>query len=100
MVDCSSRWLSRSIRQGTPIFATPSSSPAKVQPSYTEVTTLPSARRTTPPDACSALSMSRPTTAMSQGASEEEDEKRFFSVLMPGDQMVSIDNVTWPIHRR
>ena len=41
--------------------------------------------------------MGRPITAMSQGASEEEDEKRLFSVLMQGDQMVSIDNVTRPI---
>jgi hypothetical protein len=39
----------------------------------------------------------RPVTAMSQGASEEEDEKRLFTILMQGDQMVSIDNVTRPI---
>ena len=39
----------------------------------------------------------RPITAMSQGASEEEDEKRLFTILMQGDQMVSIDNVTRPI---
>lgn len=36
----------------------------------------------------------RPITAMSQGPSPEEDEKRLFSILMQGDQMVSIDNVT------
>lgn len=45
----------------------------------------------------SMIVMGRPITAMSQGASEEEDEKRIFSVLMQGDQMVSIDNVTRPI---
>jgi DNA primase RepB-like protein/primase-like protein len=39
----------------------------------------------------------RPITAMSQGPSPEEDEKRLFSILMQGDQMVSIDNVTRPI---
>ena len=38
--------------------------------------------------------MGRPVTAMSQGASQEEDEKRFFTILMQGDQMASIDNVT------
>ena len=36
-------------------------------------------------------------TAMSQGANAEEDEKRIFSVLMQGDQVVLIDNVTRPI---
>ncbi len=45
----------------------------------------------------SMVAMGRTITAMSQGASEEEDEKRLFSVLMQGDQMVSIDNVTRPI---
>lgn len=39
----------------------------------------------------------RPITAVSQGPSPEEDEKRLFSILMQGDQMVSIDNVTRPI---
>jgi hypothetical protein len=39
----------------------------------------------------------RPITAMSQGPSPEEDEKRLFTILMQGDQMVSIDNVTRPI---
>ena len=47
--------------------------------------------------ASATIVMGRPITAMSQGASEEEDEKRLFSVLMQGDQMVSIDNVTRPI---
>jgi hypothetical protein len=47
--------------------------------------------------ASAMIVMGRPITAMSQGASEEEDEKRLFSVLMQGDQMVSIDNVTRPI---
>ena len=41
--------------------------------------------------------MGRPVTAMSQGASEEEDQKRLFTILMQGDQMASIDNVTRPI---
>jgi hypothetical protein len=36
-------------------------------------------------------------TAMSQGANAEEDEKRIFSVLMQGDQVVLVDNVTRPI---
>ncbi|OYU90126.1 MAG: hypothetical protein CFE29_14095 [Bradyrhizobiaceae bacterium PARB1] len=36
-------------------------------------------------------------TAMSQGANAEEDEKRLFSVLMQGDSVVLIDNVTRPI---
>jgi hypothetical protein len=34
---------------------------------------------------------------MSQGPHAEEDEKRLFSILLQGDQIVSIDNVTRPI---
>jgi len=34
---------------------------------------------------------------MSQGATEEEDEKRLLSVLMQGDPVVVIDNVTRPV---
>jgi hypothetical protein len=45
----------------------------------------------------SMIAMGRPLTAMSQGASSEEDEKRIFSVLLQGDQIVCIDNVTRPI---
>ena len=45
----------------------------------------------------SMIAMGRPLTAMSQGANEEEDEKRLFSVFLQGDQMVSIDNVKRPI---
>jgi hypothetical protein len=45
----------------------------------------------------SMIAMGRAITAMSQGANGEEDEKRLFSVLMQGDQMVAIDNVTRPI---
>ena len=44
--------------------------------------------------AAAIIVMGRPVTAMSQGASPEEDEKRFFTILMQGDQMASIDNVT------
>ena len=36
LVDCSYHWSSKTISQGTPIF--PSSSPAKFQPTYTDVT--------------------------------------------------------------
>jgi hypothetical protein len=45
----------------------------------------------------SMIAMGRHLTAMSQGASPEEDEKRIFSVLLQGDQIVCIDNVTRPI---
>ena len=39
----------------------------------------------------------RRATKMSQGASEEEDEKRLLSVLMQGDPVNVIDNITRPI---
>ena len=39
----------------------------------------------------------RLATAMSQGANEEEDEKRLFSVLLQGDLILLIDNVRRPI---
>jgi hypothetical protein len=39
----------------------------------------------------------RPATKMSQGASEEEDEKRLLSVLMQGDPVNVIDNIARPI---
>lgn len=45
----------------------------------------------------SMIATGRQITAMSQGANEEEDEKRLFSVLLKGDPMVLIDNVTRPI---
>jgi hypothetical protein len=38
LIDCTYHWSSRFIRQGTPIFTTPSSSPPTFQPSYTDVT--------------------------------------------------------------
>lgn len=41
----------------------------------------------------SLISVGRLATAMSQGASEEEDEKRFFSVLLQNDLITLIDNV-------
>ncbi|MGY3428543.1 hypothetical protein ACVWZW_009047 [Bradyrhizobium sp. F1.13.4] len=47
--------------------------------------------------AASTIVLGRQVTAMSQGASEEEDEKRLFSVLMQGDGLIMIDNVTRPI---
>jgi hypothetical protein len=50
--------------------------------------------------ACNSVSMiatGRFTTAMSQGANEEEDEKRLFSVLLTGDSIILIDNVSRPI---
>ena len=43
-------------------------------------------------DAVSLIATGRLTTAMSQGANEE-DEKRLFSVLLQGDQILLIDNV-------
>jgi len=42
----------------------------------------------------SLIAMGREATAMSQGATPEEDEKRLFSALLQGDLMVTIDNVT------
>lgn len=45
----------------------------------------------------STIVLGRQVTAMSQGASEEEDEKRLFSVLKQGDGVIMIDNVTRPI---
>ncbi|KQY98095.1 hypothetical protein ASD45_19135 [Pseudolabrys sp. Root1462] len=45
----------------------------------------------------SMIATGREITAMSQGPNEEEDEKRLFSVLLKGDPMVLIDNVTRPI---
>jgi hypothetical protein len=45
----------------------------------------------------SMVAMGRTLTAMSQGPGPEEDEKRIFSILLQGDQIVSIDNVTRPI---
>jgi hypothetical protein len=48
-------------------------------------------------DAVSLIATGRLTTAMSQGANEEEDEKRLFSVLLQGDQILLIDNVKRPI---
>jgi hypothetical protein len=41
--------------------------------------------------------LGRIATATSQGASEEEDEKRLFSVLLRGDPILVLDNVTRPI---
>ena len=38
LISCTYHWSSKSIRQGTPIFTTPSSSPPTIQPSYTDVT--------------------------------------------------------------
>jgi hypothetical protein len=39
----------------------------------------------------------RSATKMSQGATQEEDEKRLLAVLLQGDQVVVIDNVARPI---
>lgn len=47
--------------------------------------------------AVSMIAMGRTLTSMSQGSNPEEDEKRLFSVLMQGDQIVGIDNVTRPV---
>lgn len=38
LVDCNYHWSSKTISQGTPIFSTASNSPAKSQPSYSDVT--------------------------------------------------------------
>lgn len=48
-------------------------------------------------DVVSLIVTGRLTTAMSQGANEEEDEKRLFSVLLQNDQILLIDNVKRPI---
>ena len=48
-------------------------------------------------DTVSLIATGRLTTAMSQGGNEEEDEKRLFSVLLQGDQILLIDNVKRPI---
>lgn len=48
-------------------------------------------------DCVSLIVSGRVPTAMSQGANEEEDEKRYLSALMPGDPVVLIDNVSRPI---
>jgi hypothetical protein len=45
----------------------------------------------------SMVATDRTLTAVSQGPHAEEDEKRLFSILLQGDQIVSIDNVTRPI---
>jgi hypothetical protein len=39
LVDCTYHWTSTSIHQGTPIFTTPSSTPPRFQPSYTDTMT-------------------------------------------------------------
>lgn len=48
-------------------------------------------------DVVAALGTGRDAPVMSQGATEEEDEKRLLSVLMQGDPVVVIDNVTRPV---
>jgi hypothetical protein len=45
----------------------------------------------------SLIAIGRTVTSMSQGASEEEDEKRLFSTLLRNDLIVMIDNVSRPI---
>ena len=48
-------------------------------------------------DVVATLGTGREAPVMSQGATEEEDEKRLLSVLMQGDPVVVIDNVTRPV---
>jgi hypothetical protein len=48
-------------------------------------------------DIVSIIATGRPAAIMSQGKSEEEDEKRYLSVLMQGDPIVVIDNIDRPI---
>lgn len=48
-------------------------------------------------DVVATLGTGRDAPVMSQGATEEEDEKRLLSVLMQGDPVVVIDNVTRPV---
>ncbi|WP_210183133.1 bifunctional DNA primase/polymerase [Bradyrhizobium sp.] len=48
-------------------------------------------------DVVSMIATGRLTTAMSQGANEEEDEKRLFSVLLQNDLILLIDNVKRPV---
>jgi hypothetical protein len=48
-------------------------------------------------DVVAMIATGREAPVMSQGSSEEEDEKRLLSVLMQGDPVVVIDNVTRPV---
>ncbi|NWH07344.1 MAG: bifunctional DNA primase/polymerase [Alphaproteobacteria bacterium] len=48
-------------------------------------------------DVVAILGTGRDAPVMSQGATEEEDEKRLLSILMQGDPVVVIDNVTRPV---
>ncbi len=47
-------------------------------------------------DIVSIILTGRPANVMSQGGSEEEDEKRLFATLWAGDQVISIDNIERP----
>jgi hypothetical protein len=48
-------------------------------------------------DVVSMLATGRPASAMSQGKTDEEDEKRLLGVLMQGDPLLVIDNVERPL---
>lgn len=48
-------------------------------------------------DVVSLIAIGRQSAAISQGANEEEDQKRLFSLLLQGDAICMIDNVTRPI---
>ena len=48
-------------------------------------------------DIVSIILTGRPANVMSQGGSEEEDEKRLFAALWAGDPLISIDNIERPL---
>lgn len=48
-------------------------------------------------DSVGQIATGRPIAAVSQGRTQEEDEKRFFAVLLEGAPLVLIDNVAHPI---
>ncbi|MCC0024425.1 MAG: hypothetical protein H6874_09405 [Hyphomicrobiaceae bacterium] len=48
-------------------------------------------------DVVSIIATGRPTSAISQGKSEEEFDKRLFSILLQGDPVIVIDNIDRPV---
>ena len=46
----------------------------------------------------SMIAVGRGAAAISQGRTEEEDEKRLFSILRQGDPVILIDNIEQPVH--
>ncbi len=48
-------------------------------------------------DTISMIATGRPSSTISQGKSEEEFNKRLFSILVQGDPVVTIDNIEQPV---